>query len=95
MNTIGFRQPCPDWLPAYARRTSRLAHTQRSVATILGGQINSRLLTHLNIYMSTSHNILIRLVRKWQQLYRKHLMPWELMTAGPPERAIRKANGPL
>lgn len=59
-----FGQPCPDWLPAFARRTNRLAHAQRSVAMMLGGQAGSRLLTHL--YMPTSHDTLLRLIRKWQ-----------------------------
>ena len=59
-----FGQSCPDWLPAFARRTNRLAHAQRSVAMMLGGQAGSRLLTHL--YMPTSHDTLIRLIRKWQ-----------------------------
>lgn len=57
-----FCQPCPDWLPAYARRTARLAQAQRSVAMMLGGQAGSRLLTHL--YMPTSHDTLLRLIRK-------------------------------
>ncbi|WP_185731305.1 transposase family protein [Larkinella rosea] len=26
-----FAQPCPDWLPIYARRTTRLAQAQRSI----------------------------------------------------------------
>lgn len=59
-----FGQPCQDWLPAFARRTNRLAHAQRSVAMMLGGQAGSRLLTYL--YMPTSHDTLIRLIRKWQ-----------------------------
>lgn len=59
-----FSQPCPDWLPVYARRTSRLAHAQCSVAMMLGGKAGSRLLTQL--YMSTSHDTLLRLIRKWQ-----------------------------
>lgn len=59
-----FSQPCPDWLPTFARRTSRLAHAQRSVAMMLGGKAGSRLLTHL--HMPTSHDTLLRLIRKWQ-----------------------------
>ena len=61
-----FSQPCPDWLPAFARRTTRLAHAQRSVAMMLGGKAGSRLLTHL--HMPTSHDTLLRLIRKWQPL---------------------------
>lgn len=59
-----FSQPCPDWLPIYARRTSRLAHAQRSVAMMLGGKAGGRLLTQL--HMATSHDTLLRLIRKWQ-----------------------------
>lgn len=59
-----FSQPCPEWLPAYARRTSRLAQAQRNVAMLLGGKAGSHLLTHL--HMPTSHDTLLRLIRKWQ-----------------------------
>ncbi len=59
-----FSQSFPDWLPAYARRTSRLAYAQRSVAMMLGGQAGSRLL--LQLHMATSHDTLLRLIRKWQ-----------------------------
>lgn len=55
-----FSQPCPDWLPAYARRTSRLAYAQQSVAMMLGGKTGSRMLNHL--HMPTSHDTLLRLI---------------------------------
>lgn len=44
-------------------RANRLAHAQRRVAMMLGGQAGSRLLTHL--YMPTSHDTRLRLIRKW------------------------------
>ncbi|QDK77725.1 transposase [Spirosoma sp. KCTC 42546] len=59
-----FSQPCPDWLPAYARHTSRLTQAQRNVAMMLDGKAGSRLLAHL--HMPTSHDTLLRLIRKWQ-----------------------------
>ena len=80
-----FSQPCPDWLPAYARRTNRLANAQCSVAMMLGGKAGSRLLAHL--YMPTSHDTLLRLIRKWQ--------PGTLKTPtalGVDDWAIRKAK---
>lgn len=80
-----FSQPCPDWLPAFARRTTRLAHAQRSVAMMLGGKAGSRLLTHL--HMPTSHDTLLRLIRKWQPLIGP--TPYAL---GVDDWAIRKAK---
>ncbi len=77
-----FGQPCPDWLPAFARRTNRLALAQRIMA---GGQAGSRLLTHL--YMPTSHDTLIRLIRKWQPV--DPPIPHAL---GVDDWAIRKAK---
>lgn len=59
-----FSQTCPDWLPPFARRTTRLAQAQRHVAMMLGGNAGSRLLTHL--HMPTSHDTLLRLIRNWQ-----------------------------
>ncbi|GAB4003269.1 ISL3 family transposase [Spirosoma daeguense] len=41
-----------------------MAHAQRSVAMMLGGKAGSQLLDHL--YMPTSHDTLLRLIRKWQ-----------------------------
>lgn len=74
-----FGQSCPDWLPAFARRTNRLAHAQQSVAMMLGGQAGARLLTH--IYMPTSHATI-----RWcdssengNRATHKHLMHWVLM----------------
>ncbi|MFD2937750.1 hypothetical protein [Spirosoma flavum] len=72
-----FSQPCPDWLPAYARRTTRLAHAQRSVSMMLGSKAGSRLLTQL--YMTTSHETLLRLIRKWQPVALNTPLPWALM----------------
>ncbi|WP_460945783.1 ISL3 family transposase [Spirosoma daeguense] len=80
-----FRQPCPDWLPVYARRTSRLAHAQCSVDMMLGGKAGSRLLTQL--HMSTSHDTLLRLIRKWQPIVTQ--IPQAL---GVDDWAIRKAK---
>lgn len=80
-----FGQPCSDWLLAFARRTNRLAHAQRSVAMMLGGQAGARLLTHL--YMPTSHDTLVRLIRKWQ--------PGDIQTPhalGVDDWSIRKAK---
>lgn len=84
-STRTFSQPCPDWLPAYARRTSRLAHAQQSVAMMLGGKAGSRLLTKL--HMPTSHDTLLRLIRKWQRVALK--TPTAL---GVDDWAIRKAK---
>nr|WP_240543422.1 hypothetical protein [Spirosoma foliorum] len=80
-----FSQPCPDWLPAFARRTNRLAHAQQSVAMMLGGQAGSRLLTQL--YMPTSHDTLLRLIRKWQPVG-----PQTPYALGVDDWAIRKAK---
>lgn len=80
-----FGQPCPDWLPAFARRTSRLAQAQRSVAMMLGGKAGSRLLTHL--HMPTSHDTLLRLIRQWQPVESR--TPRAL---GVDDWAIRKAK---
>lgn len=80
-----FSQPCPDWLPTFARRTSRLAQAQRSVAMMLGGKAGSRLLTHL--HMPTSHDTLLLLIRRWQPVERK--TPRAL---GVDDWAIRKAK---
>jgi hypothetical protein len=52
---------------------------------MLGGQAGSRLLTHL--YMPTSHDALVRLIRKWQSgdAQTPHAM-------GVDDWAIRKAK---
>lgn len=50
-----------------------------------GGQAGSRLLTHL--YMSTSHDTILRLIRKWQPVYLQ--TPHAL---GVDDWAIRKAK---
>jgi hypothetical protein len=53
-----FSQPCPDWLPVYARRTSRLAHAQQSVAMIRccgsSGNGNRLSLRYLRLWESTT-----------------------------------------
>ena len=80
-----FGQPCPEWLPAFARRTNRLAQAQRSVAMMLGGKAGSRLLIHL--HMPTSHDTLLRLIRRWQPTEVK--APHAL---GVDDWAVRKAK---
>jgi transposase len=59
-----FSEPCADWLLPYARRTTRLARPQQGVAMAVGARAGARLLTHL--YMPTSHDTLLRLMRRWQ-----------------------------
>lgn len=63
-----FGQPCPDWLPTPVEPVGWLSRgggpPQCRVAMMLGGQAACRLLTHL--YMSTSRDTLLRLIRKWR-----------------------------
>lgn len=59
-----FSEPCAPWLLPYARRTARLARVQQEVGMALGGRSGARLLK--NLYMPTSHDTLLRLMRSWQ-----------------------------
>lgn len=55
-------------LPAYARRTTRLAKSQGAV--FLGANAGSRLLNHL--HMPTGHDTLLRKIRQWQPSFPTH-----------------------
>jgi transposase len=57
-----FAERLPEFLPAYARRTQRLAAQQRQVGLSLGGQGGARLLGSLA--MTTSADTVLRLVKK-------------------------------
>ena len=74
-----------DWLPAYARRTSRLDEALYHLAQMLGGKGGERLSTHL--HMANRFYTLLRLIR------RREIVPETYPSAiGVDDWAIRKGR---
>jgi transposase len=59
-----FVEQFPDWLPRYARRTTRLTAVLRQVAFEVSGEVGRRILSHFRVIVSG--DTLLRIIRQTQ-----------------------------